>query len=164
MDLNKIYDEINEYFPKINKDMVDDIVERFDELADLYYSNFDVNDKESNKINNSLLTKRILSNKLCNTPNSIDTILSFVTAMCKFVYWYNEEPEKIFDHSRIWDYLICANRKFNLKKKLFDPMKNKYIYEHEMWIISNDDLDEVYYEFMEIDFEYIIDKYFKKQT
>ena len=67
MDINKVYDEINEYFPKINKEMVDDIVERFDELADLYYSNFDLNPKEFNKINNSLLTKRILNNKLCNT-------------------------------------------------------------------------------------------------
>ena len=162
MDLNEIYDTINEYFPKINKEMVDDIVERFDELADLYYSQYDLNDKEINKINNSLLMKRILTNKLCNTPNNINTILTFVTAMCKFVYWYNEEPDKLFDHYYIWDYLVCAAHKFDLKKKRFDPMKNKYIYEREMWIVSNDDLDEVYYEFLNIDFEYLIDKYFKK--
>jgi len=162
MDINKLYDKINEYFPKINKEMVDDIVERFDELADLYYSNFDLNPKELNKINNSLLTKRILNNKLCNTPNSVHTILSFVTAMCKFVYWCKTIPDKIFDHSYIWDYLICAVHKFDLKKKRFDPVKNKYFYEREMWIISNDDLDEVYEEFMDIDFEDLINKYFKK--
>ena len=159
---DKIYDEINEYFPKINKEMVDDIVERFDELADLYYSHFDLNNKEINKINNSLLTKRILNNKLCNTPNSIHTILSFVTAMCKFVYWHNEEPNKIFNHSHIWDYLICAVNKFVLKKKIFDPLKMKYIYERDMWIINNCDLDEVYEEFMDIDFESLVNMYFKK--
>ena len=156
MDLNEAYDKINLYFPKINREMVDNIVLRFSDIADIYLSHIGFNDKELNKVNNSLLIKRILNNKTCNTPSSTNTVLSFVTSMCKFVYWYNKEPLKLCEHPYIWNFIACNVHEFDFKKKIFDPSKMKYVYERDLWIINDRDLDEVYKEFMDIDFGHLM--------
>lgn len=149
--IEEMYSEINKYYPKINREMVDDIIMRFDEIADLYYDNFILNDKELNNINNTLLTKRILNNEKFNTASTINTIMSFITAMFKFVYWYETEPENLFKHANIWDYLLCAAHEFDFKKQIFNPQTFKKIYLREMWIINERDIEKVYNEFMSID-------------
>ncbi len=149
--IEKMYFEINKYYPKINREMVDDVIARFDEIADMYYDCYDLNEKELNQVNNCLLTKRILSNDKCNTATTANTVMTFITAMFKFVNWYETEPKNIFKHSRVWDYLLCTTHEFNFKKQVFNIQTGKNIYCREMWLINDRDIEEVYNEFMSIE-------------
>ena len=61
-DLNKIYNQINKQYKSITRELVDTIVRRFDDFADIYINESPLSNKEKNVLENSLLTKRILNN------------------------------------------------------------------------------------------------------
>ena len=59
--LDKLYERINEHYKTINRELINNIVHRIDEITDMYYDRVfpDMNDKYKKHNENALLTKRI---------------------------------------------------------------------------------------------------------
>ena len=59
--LDKLYERINESYKTINRELINNIVHRIDEITDMYYDRVfpDMNDKYKKHNENALLTKRI---------------------------------------------------------------------------------------------------------
>lgn len=117
--MDKLYDRINEYYKTINRELINNIVNRIDEIADMYYNYVfpDMNDKDKKHTENALLTKRILNNDKMPEPLTFDTVLNFVCAVFHFMYAYDNEPHKLFHHCNLWDWMLCTIRKCDMKYK-----------------------------------------------
>ena len=59
--LNKLYERINKSYKTINRELINNIVNRIDEITDMYYNYVfpDMSDKDKKHTENALLTKRI---------------------------------------------------------------------------------------------------------
>ena len=59
--MDKLYERINEPYKTINRELINNIVHRIDEITDMYYNYVfpDMNDKDKKHTENALLTKRI---------------------------------------------------------------------------------------------------------
>lgn len=136
--LDNLYERINEHglrprlrepYKTINRELINDIVHRIDEITDMYYDRVfpDMNDKYKKHNENALLTKRILGNDKMPEASTFDTVLNFVCAVFHFMYAYDNEPHKLFHHCNLWDgvpdsrrkaaWMLCAIRKCDLKYK-----------------------------------------------
>ena len=137
--LDKLYKEIHKYYKTINREMVNRIVIRTDDIADMYYkyTQPDMNDKERKHIENTLLTKRILNNDKCNEASTFNTVLTFICGVFHFMWAYENEPNKLFNHTNIWDYLHCAVHEFNMNKR-------------HMFIFNDDNIPETVKQFLDI--------------
>ena len=120
--MEKLYERINEHYKTINRELIKNIVNRIDEITDIYFDYCfpDMNDKDKRQNENALLTKRILKNEKMPEASTFDTVLNFVCAVYHFMYAYDNEPHKLFHHCNIWDWMLCAVRKCDMKyKKMF---------------------------------------------
>ena len=110
--MNKLYKQINKYYKTINREMLKQIVKRTDEITDLYYEyvNPNMNDKERRQNENVLLTKRILNNKKCSEVCTFNGVLTFICGIYHFLHAYDYEPNKLFHHCNIWDFIhLCTS-------------------------------------------------------
>ena len=125
--MEKLYEKINEHYKTINRELIKNIVNRIDEITDIYFDYCfpDMNDKDKRQNENALLTKRILKNEKIPEASTFDTVLNFVCAVYHFMYAYDNEPQKLFHHCNIWDWMICAVRKCDMK------YKNMFMYQDE---------------------------------
>lgn len=59
--MDKLYEKINEHYKTINRELINNIVHRIDEITDMYYEYVfpDMCDKYKKHNENALLTKRI---------------------------------------------------------------------------------------------------------
>ena len=106
LDLNKIYKQINKQYKSITRELVDTIIRRYDDFADIYINESPLNNKEKDVLTNALLTKRIL-NGVYNEVASIETILNFILNMFIFVNVYeSNEPEKLFNGYALGEWMI----------------------------------------------------------
>ena len=120
-DLKRIYKQINKEYKSITRELVDTIVRRFDDFADIYIHESSLNNKEKGVLNNSLLTKRILNNCYYNEEASIATILNFILNMFIFVNVYERnKPEKLFN-----GYVFGEWMTKNIHKASLIDVKNK---------------------------------------
>lgn len=120
--MEKLYEKINVHYKTINRELINNIVNRIDEITDMYFNYCfpDMNDKDKRQNENALLTKRILKNEKMPEASTFDTVLNFVCAVYHFMYAYDNEPQKLFHHNYIWDWMLCAIRKCDMKyKKMF---------------------------------------------
>lgn len=58
-----------------------------------------------------------LGNDKMPEPSTFDTVLNFVCAVFHFMYAYDNEPHKLFHHCNLWDWMLCAIRKCDMKYK-----------------------------------------------
>ncbi|KAK8870860.1 hypothetical protein M9Y10_008758 [Tritrichomonas musculus] len=116
--MNGLYKRINKYYKTINREMLKQIVKRTDEITDLYfeYVNPNMSDKERRQNEKVLMTKRILNNKKCNEVCTFNGVLSFICGIYHFLHAYDYEPNKLFHHCNIWDFIHCAVHSFNMEK------------------------------------------------
>ena len=140
--IEKVYATINKHFKTINRDMVKKIVYKLDDIADMYYEDKIMNDKDRKRVENSLFTKRILNNAKEPEPNTVDTVLTFICAVYHFQWQYENEPNKLFNGFNTWDFLICANHKFNFERK-------------HMWMFDDDNIPETIEWFLNLPMEEI---------
>ena len=78
IDLKRIYKKINKQYKSITREIIDEIVRKFDDLADVYINEEKLlSNKEKESLNDSLLTKKILNNGEYNEAASIATVLKF---------------------------------------------------------------------------------------
>lgn len=117
--MDKLYERINEHYKTINRELINDIVHRIDEITDIYYDRVfpDMCDKYKKHNENALLTKRILNNDKMPEASTFDTVLNFVCAVFHFMYAYDNEPHKLFHHCNLWDWMLCAVRKCDMNYK-----------------------------------------------
>ena len=117
--MNKLYEKINEHYKTINRELINNIVNRIDEITDMYYDRVfpDMNDKYKKQNERALLTKRILRNDKMPEASTFDTVLNFVCAVYHFLYAYDNEPHKLFHHCNIWDWMLCCVRKCDMNYK-----------------------------------------------
>ena len=127
--LDKVYSIINKHFKTINRDMLNKIVIKLDDIADMYFDRFELNDKDRRQIDNSVFTKKILNNKSCQEANTVNTILSFILAVYTFKTTYTYNRENLFKGSNAYDYILCATLNFDFNKK-------------SRWCFSDDDIPE----------------------
>ena len=125
--MEKLYEKINVHYKTINRELINNIVNRIDEITNIYfdYRFPDMNDKDKRQNENALLTKRILKNEKMPEASTFDTVLNFVCAVYHFMYAYDNEPHKLFHHCNIWDWMLCAVRKCDMK------YKNMFMYQDE---------------------------------
>lgn len=145
--MNKLYKQINKYYKTINRKMLKQIVKRTDEITDLYYEyvNPDMNDKEKRQNENALLTKRILNNEKCNEVCTFNGVLTFICGIYHFLYAYENEPNKLFHHCNIWDFMHCTLHEFDMEKKFMFLFNDENIPETVERFLNIDD-----YEIMEL--------------
>ena len=63
IDLKRIYKKINKQYKSITREMIDEIVRKFDDFADVYINEEKLlSNKEKESLNDALLTKKILNN------------------------------------------------------------------------------------------------------
>ncbi|EAX64243.1 hypothetical protein TVAG_585420 [Trichomonas vaginalis G3] len=101
--------------------MTDSIVRKFDEIQDMWFDRFDMNDKEKRKNDNNLLTKRILKSKI-GEASAFNTVHNFYTAVYIFNNLFNDERERkeMFNGRNEYDFILCAVRDVDMKlKKIF---------------------------------------------
>ena len=117
--MNKLYEKINKHYKTINRELIKNIVNRIDEITDMYYDRVfpDMNDKYKKQNERALLTKRILRNDKMPEASTFDTVLNFVCAVYHFLYAYDNEPHKLFHHCNIWDWMLCCVRNCDMNYK-----------------------------------------------
>lgn len=117
--MNKLYERINEHYKTINRELINNIVNRIDEITDMYYNYVfpDMNDKDKKHNENALLTKRILNNDKMPEASTFNTVLNFVCAVFHFMYAYDNEPHKLFHHCNLWDWMLCCVHECDMKYK-----------------------------------------------
>lgn len=125
--MEKLYEKINVHYKTINRELINNIVNRINEITNIYfdYRFPDMNDKDKRQNENALLTKRILKNEKMPEASTFDAVLNFVCAVYHFMYAYDNEPHKLFHHCNIWDWMLCAVRKCDMK------YKNMFMYQDE---------------------------------
>lgn len=96
--MENLYERVNKYYKTVNREMINQIVHRIDDIADIYFDlcHSDLNPQQKRKNENNLLTKRILSNKDINEAATLDTVLNFICAVFHFMYAYKHEPARVF--------------------------------------------------------------------
>ena len=116
LDLTKIYKQINKQYKLITRELVVDIVRKFDDIADVYIDNAQhLSSKEKQSLTDALLTKKILSNRDYNEAASIATILNFVLNMFLFMNIYeSNESERLFKGYSLGDWLMTTIHKASL--------------------------------------------------
>ena len=144
MKLTKIYKLINKQYKSITRDLVKEIVLKFDDFADVYINESHLTNKEKDSLNNELLTKKILDNREYNEAASIATILNFILNMFIFMNIYeSNEPERLFKGYTLSDWLITNIHKASLEDVKYNTNFNdKNIIEvyNRFMNINNDDI------------------------
>ena len=144
MKLTKIYKLINKQYKSITRDLVKEIVLKFDDFADIYINESHLTNKEKDSLNNELLTKKILDNREYNEAASIATILNFILNMFIFMNIYeSNEPERLFKGYTLSDWLITNIRKASLEDVKYNTNfndKNIIDVYNRFMKINNDDI------------------------
>ena len=125
LDLTRIYNTINKQYKSITRELVDEIVRKFDDFADIYINESCLNNREKDVLTNALLSKRILNNGDYNEAASIPTILNFILNMFIFVNVYeSDEPEKLFKGYVLGEWLMTTIHKSSLLDVKNNPNMN----------------------------------------
>ena len=126
LDLTQKYKLINKQYKSITRELVDDIVRKFDDIADVYiHEAKHLTTKEKESLNDALLTKKILNNGDYNEAASIATILNFILNMFLFMNIYeSNEPERLFKGYVLADWLITTIHKATLSDVKYNKNMN----------------------------------------
>ena len=153
--LDNLYMKINRYYliNPIDRETMQLIISRIAEIADLYYD-IVIDDKLKierfrKTYERECLCFRILNNKVCNEPSTINTILSFLTGVYHFVDWmYGIKTAKIPPIRLYNDYNFFSLNLFNIYE---------YNSAHRFeWIINDGTLPDMIKRFFEITDEELI--------
>ena len=126
LDLTRIYKTISKEYKSITREMVDEIVPKFDDFADVYINEAQhLTTKEKDSLIDSLLKKKILNNGEYNEAASIATILNFILNMFLFMNIYeSNEPERLFKGYTLADWLITTIHKATLSDVKYNKNMN----------------------------------------
>ena len=117
--IEKLYETVNKYYKTINREMINAIVVRLDNIYDIYEEIMFPNmiDRWKKYNERVILTKRILNSKTNQEPTTLNTILNFICAVHHFIYAYENERDELFKDSNLFDFILCALRDVDLSKR-----------------------------------------------
>ncbi len=123
--MKKLYEQINEHYKTINRELINKIVHRFNEIINMYfdfaYSHIN-NEKEKEKIEESkkdLLPKLILRNEELPEAQTFDIVLNLVDMVFSFMSKYDHRCYELFDF-HIYDKLTWLRYNvyaYNMERK-----------------------------------------------
>lgn len=123
--MKNLYEQINEHYETINRELVNKIVHRFNEIIDLYYDfafshiNDEKEKKEREEEKNIHLPKQILRNKELPEASTFDIVLTLIDMVFCFMSKYDKRCFKLFDFSFFnkYDWSRFDVRKFDMEWK-----------------------------------------------
>ena len=126
LDLTRIYNAINKEYKSITREMIDEIIRKFDDFADVYIKEArHLSTKEKESLNDVLLTKKILNNGDYNEAASIGTVLNFILNMFLFMNVYeSDEPERLFKGYTLGDWLMTSIHKASIPDVKYNKNMN----------------------------------------
>lgn len=116
--MKNLYEQINEHYETINRELVNKIVHRFNEIIDLYYdfALSHINDEEIEKEKNIHLPKQILRNEELPEASTFDTVLTLIDMVFCFMSIYDNRCFELFKFSFFnkYDWSRFDVRKFDM--------------------------------------------------
>ena len=111
-DLKKIYQTINKQYKSITRELVDSIIRKFDDIADVFINNSTIiSSRGKDSLDENLLTRKILNHEGRNEANTISTVINFILNMFIFMNVYeSKQPEKLFNGFAYYDWMITQIR------------------------------------------------------
>lgn len=131
---DSIYKRINKYYKNINLEMVNNIINKFNHILDLYIDYTGMKERDYK----NFIVKKILSNEKNPTAGTVNTVLNLVCAMFVFKLSFENTPERLFRDGCLYDYLLCATHNLELNNK-------------KQYIFNDSNINEVYDWFMNIE-------------
>ena len=101
--MEKLYEQINEHYKTINRELVNKIVHRFSEIIDLFYDfafshiNDEKEKEEIQKMKNYLLPKLILSNEDLPEASTFDVVFTIIHMVFSFMIKYDKRCYELFE-------------------------------------------------------------------
>ena len=125
-DLKKIYQTINKQYKSITRELVDSIIRKFDDIADVFINNSTIiSSRGKDSLDETLLTRKILNHEGRNEANTISTVINFILNMFIFMDVYeSKQPEKLFNGFALYDWMITTIRKASLLDVKNNPSFN----------------------------------------
>ena len=125
-DLKKIYQTINKQYKSITRELVDSIIRKFDDIADVFINNSTIiSSRGKDSLDENLLTRKILNHEGRNEANTISTVINFILNMFIFMNVYeSKQPEKLFNGFALYDWMITTIRKASLLDVKNNPSFN----------------------------------------
>jgi len=130
-----IYKKINKYYKTINLEMINDIINKFNHILDLYIEYTGMPERDYK----NFIVKKILSNEKAPTAQTVNTVLNLVCAMFVFKLSFENTPERLFRDGCLYDYLLCATHNLELKAKDEYIFKDSNIPEVYNWFMNIED-------------------------
>lgn len=97
-DIIKVYKEVNKYYPCINYEMIENIMDKMSDIYELFFEHFaqDFNERLKETERNTFLIYKIRNNKSCPHPVTLNTILSIICCMFHFQFEFTNHTPPIF--------------------------------------------------------------------
>lgn len=115
----KVYKEVNKYYPCINYEMIENIMDKMSDIYELFIEHFaqNLNERMIETEKKNFLIYKIRRNETCPHPSTLNTILSIICCMVHFQFEFTNYPYlKLYN---AYDWIITCVHEFNklMKKK-----------------------------------------------
>ena len=146
--IEKLYKQVNKYYPVINQRMIDEIVDKFELIGDIFEKYYIEGNKNKSHWHKTYIPYKIKSNETLHTASTFSTVLSFVCAMFHFHYEFTEREK--FKLATAFDFLLCHVHNFSTK-----VMDEKFLGKpkYKCFCFNNENINDMYQWFVHIDIE-----------
>lgn len=126
---DKLYKQINKYYETINRELVNKILHRFNEIIDMYYKYTfpNISDEEREQTQKFILTKRILKNEKFPKHQLFDIVLTLVDEVFHFMDAYDNHRNRLFDNLDLIQWMHCDVFPYNMEHRWAYKFSDYYI-------------------------------------
>lgn len=128
-DLDDIYAEVHKYYKTITREMVREVVNKFNDIVDVWLDFMNYKPKDREQAEHAIVVRRILAEPPPYEACSFDTILSLVVAVHHFMHHYKHNPQLLFHHYNLYDWMLCTIHTF---KPLSDGTLRTMLNDHNI--------------------------------
>ncbi|KAK8840743.1 hypothetical protein M9Y10_030520 [Tritrichomonas musculus] len=161
----KNYKQIQQTFPDVDRDIINEIYWSFVQIANLYIDRCSTNESDKKRKLNKLVTKKIEDSPY-HEPTTINTILTCLKMMLTFNNFWKKDKSKLFESYQLNEWLPSSYFKFNTAKKFNNTFTNDMLYpEYKYFMsISLHDIDTEIKKSVEKQYGFFIDDLGNKAT
>ncbi|KAK8835811.1 hypothetical protein M9Y10_040500 [Tritrichomonas musculus] len=161
----KNYKQIQQTFPDVDRDIINEIYWSFVQIANLYIDRCSTNESDKKRKLNKLVTKKIEDSPY-HEPTTINTILTCLKMMLTFNNFWRKDKSKVFESYQLNEWLPSSYFKFNTAKKFNNTFTNDMLYpEYKYFMsISLHDIDTEIKKSVEKQYGFFIDDLGNKAT
>lgn len=146
--LIKAYEEVNKYWPCINYEMIENIMDKMSDIHELFIEHFaqKFNERIVEQERKNFLIYKIRSNETCTHPSTLNTIISIILCMFHFQFEFTNYPYLKLYNAYDWIFTHVHEIKKMINKKDY---RGKPLY--KSFCFNNDNIPEVYEWFINLD-------------